>query len=360
MVPCQQERRYFYKKSATLYCSRIQELFLRENHMVIMLRQAPARYAFYQLRRDGNNMTEITVARFLELKEQYLRHHTSPTPLTIDFAPFSEYMPSMREVKNVGNGIRYLNRFMCSNIFNRPEEWHRKLFEFIKIHNWKGTQLLINGGIINDYSDFPARLEKMCDTLEREEPGTSHNELEQMMRSNGFAPGWGNTAARILETMRMLLDLLNEPTPELFETFLSRVPMPLVARIAIISPHGWFGQENVLGKPDTGGQVIYILDQVRALEQHLRKELALTGLDIQPEIVVITRQIPDLKIPAATRPEKRFLRLKTAGFCVCRSATRTARWPENGFRVFASGPGLNGSPTTVQRCCKVNSAGAPT
>lgn len=151
----------FCKKSATsVFIHRIQELFLRENHMVIMLRQAPARYAFYQLRRDGNNMTEITVARFLELKEQYLRHHTSPTPLTIDFAPFSEYMPSMREVKNVGNGIRYLNRFMCSNIFNRPEEWHRKLFEFIKIHNWKGTQLLINGGIINDYSDFPARLEK--------------------------------------------------------------------------------------------------------------------------------------------------------------------------------------------------------
>jgi sucrose synthase len=113
------------------------------------------------------------------------------------------------------------------------------------------------------------------------------------LKKTGFEVGWGSTAGRIRETMQILLDLVGEPTDELLEKFISRVPMPLISRIAIISPHGWFGQTNALGKPDTGGQVIYILDQVRALEKHLKAELQLTGLKIEPKIIVLTRLIPE-------------------------------------------------------------------
>jgi len=67
----------------------------------------------------------------------------------------------------------------------------------------------------------------------------------------------------------------------------------MVSRLAILSPHGYFGQSNVLGLPDTGGQVVYILDQVRALEKQMRRDLHEQGLDIQPRIVVLTRLIPD-------------------------------------------------------------------
>jgi sucrose synthase len=105
--------------------------------------------------------------------------------------------------------------------------------------------------------------------------------------------GWGNKVGRILETMQILIDLLNEPNISLMEEFISRVPVPMVSKIAILSPHGWFGQTNVLGKPDTGGQVIYILDQVRALERHLKEEMRLSGLEVKPNIIVLTRLIPD-------------------------------------------------------------------
>jgi sucrose synthase len=67
----------------------------------------------------------------------------------------------------------------------------------------------------------------------------------------------------------------------------------MISKIAIISPHGWFGQENVLGKPDTGGQVVYILDQVRALEKNLKQRLESFGFDITPKIIVLTRMIPN-------------------------------------------------------------------
>src|SRR5690606_11024494 len=76
------------------------------------------------------------------------------------------------------------------------------------------------------------------------------------------------------------------------ESFIARIPM--IFKIAILSPHGWFAQENVLGKPDTGGQVIYILDQVRALEACLRERLSRCGLpEIEPRILVVTRLIPE-------------------------------------------------------------------
>ncbi len=111
------------------------------------------------------------------------------------------------------------------------------------------------------------------------------------MHSIGFLEGWGNSAARMLETMQLLQDILEQPNGSVLEEFLARIPM--VSKVAMISPHGWFGQRNVLGRPDTGGQVVYVLDQARAMENYLREDLALAGLEIAPKVMIVTRLIPD-------------------------------------------------------------------
>ncbi|MCA1744088.1 MAG: sucrose synthase, partial [Desulfovibrionales bacterium] len=49
----------------------------------------------------------------------------------------------------------------------------------------------------------------------------------------------------------------------------------------------------VLGMPDTGGQVVYILDQVRALEKEMHIQIKDQGLDIEPQIIVLSRLIPE-------------------------------------------------------------------
>ncbi|XP_050885735.1 sucrose synthase 2-like isoform X3 [Lathyrus oleraceus] len=107
----------------------------------------------------------------------------------------------------------------------------------------------------------------------------------------GFERGWGDTAERVLEMMHLLLDLLQAPDPSTLETFLGRVPM--MFNVVILSPHGYFGQANVLGLPDTGGQVVYILDQVRALENEMLLRIKKQGLDLTPRILIVTRLIPD-------------------------------------------------------------------
>jgi hypothetical protein len=51
----------------------------------------------------------------------------------------------------------------------------------------------------------------------------------------------------------MSLHAVQAPDADCLERFLGR--LPLVMNVVIMSPHGYFGQSNVLGLPDTGGQV---------------------------------------------------------------------------------------------------------
>lgn len=73
------------------------------------------------------------------------------------------------------------------------------------------------------------------------------------LKECGLEKGWGDTAERVIETMRMCSEILQAPDPVKFEAFFSRLPN--IFNIVIFSPHGFFGQSDVLGLPDTGGQV---------------------------------------------------------------------------------------------------------
>ena len=82
---------------------------------------------------------------------------------------------------------------------------------------------------------------------------TPYPEVSDDLQLLGFEPGWGNTVARAKDTMNLALNLLEAPDSVRLFDFLSR--MPNMFNVVILSPHGFFGQKDVLGKPDTGGQV---------------------------------------------------------------------------------------------------------
>lgn len=84
-------------------------------------------------------------------------------------------------------------------------------------------------------------------------PETPYKTFEFKLQDLGLERGWGNNAERVLEMIQLLLDLLEAPDPCNLEKFLGRIPM--VFNVVIMSPHGYFAQDNVLGYPDTGGQV---------------------------------------------------------------------------------------------------------
>jgi sucrose synthase len=287
-------KRFRENSSIFDFIKKIQELFVNTDHIALLHRHDIAKYAFYILRCDGEYMEEIDSVTYLDMKDRHaLPEKGATTSLHIDFMPFYDYAPSMKDAQNIGNGIRFLNRYLCSQIFVDPDKWHAKLFNFIKLHKYNEQQLLVNGALIKDFRTFFAVLQQLLRWLKTRKPEDTFASVALKMRREGFEAGWGNSVGRIIDSMQLLIDLIHEPDAELLGRFISRVPMPLISKVAIISPHGWFGQSNVLGKPDTGGQVIYILDQVRALEKHLKAHIAVSGLDIAPKIIVLTRLIPE-------------------------------------------------------------------
>lgn len=111
---------------------------------------------------------------------------------------------------------------------------------------------MVNARIQNVYT-LQHVLRKAEEYLSTLKPETPFLQFEHKFQEIGLERGWGDTSERVLEMIRLLLDLLEAPEPCTLEKFLGRIPM--VFNVVIMSPHGYFAQDDVLGYPDTGGQV---------------------------------------------------------------------------------------------------------
>ena len=269
-----------------------QEAAILEPRAYFALRKRSARWDYIRIDLETLFLERVSPEQFLYFKEQLVSGKTSEHyPLEIDFAPFSREFFKLQEEKSIGRGLEFLNRRLSSGLFAELDRGDNRLLRFLQVHRYRDQQLLLNkevestGQLRNALRDALRLMRGLDDETEWQEMKADLEEL-------GFEPGWGRCVARIRETMTNLLDILEAPAPGSLEIFLSRIPM--IFSIAIISPHGFFGQEKVLGRPDTGGQVVYILDQVRALEKEMRDRLYEQGLvDIDPRIIVLTRLIPE-------------------------------------------------------------------
>jgi sucrose synthase len=230
------------------------------------------------------------VEEYLKAKEKYILNGRQDEILSLNFNTFYDKFPSIRESKSIGRGVEYLNRYLSSKMFTDPEKMSRALFDFLFVHKHKEQQLILNDRV-KDPEDLSRKIDQAINFLKKkddeEEYNTFNNELQEM----GFERGLGNNAASIIESLKQLDNLLQTPDYFALKKFLSNIPM--IFNIAIISPHGYFGQEGVLGMPDTGGQVVYILDQVKALEKAMIESLEMAGVEATPKIIILTRLIPN-------------------------------------------------------------------
>lgn len=106
---------------------------------------------------------------------------------------------------------------------------------------------------IQNLNSLQSVLRKAEEYLSTLPPETPYSVFEHKFQEIGLERGWGDKAERVSEMISMLLDLLEAPDSCTLENFLGKIPM--VFNVVILSPHGYFAQENVLGYPDTGGQV---------------------------------------------------------------------------------------------------------
>lgn len=286
------------------------------------LREGAGRWHYLRAHLEEVVPEKISVAEFLRFKELLVRPDADDEAvLEVDFGPFNREFPRLKETRSIGQGVLFLNRHLSGAMFQKSGEGYVKLLNFLRLHAMEGQQLMLHEHI-RDVDTLQGALRQAQVLLEKHPADTPWPQLAEQLGRLGFAPGWGGTAARAADTMNLLTDILEAPSPQALEAFLARIPM--ISRLLLLSPHGWFAQDNVLGRPDTGGQVVYILDQVRALEQEMRANLAAQGVNVEPQILVVTRLIPESDGTTCNQP------LEKIHGCDCAAILRVPFRKESG------------------------------
>lgn len=269
-----------------------QEIILEDESLCWIIRPEIARQEVYRLWSDLV-VEPMSVQELLDVRDR-LVNHFSPQDgdvLELDFQPFYDYSPSIKDPKNIGKGVQFLNRFLSSKLFQSPDQWLSELYNFLHLHRYNGTQLLINERIANQ-RQLSGQIKKAIAFVNKLPADQPYDQFRFDLQVLGFEPGWGNTAGRVKESLDILDELIDSPDHQTLEAFISRIPM--IFRIVLVSVHGWFGQEGVLGRPDTGGQVVYVLDQARSLEKQLKEDQILAGLEglnVEPKVIILSRLI---------------------------------------------------------------------
>jgi sucrose synthase len=190
----------------------------------------------------------------------------------------------------MGEGISFLNRHLSAQMYQNADSFRQALLEFFRHRTLGAISVLVNEQLATP-ADLLDELVAARTLLEDYPSDAAYEVFAHELRTHGFEAGWGRTAGEIGENLALLAKVIESSDPARFERLLGR--LPLIRTVLMVSPHGWFAQDRVLGKPDTGGQVTYVLDQARALEHQMREQFLECGLDVVPKVVILTRLIPN-------------------------------------------------------------------
>ncbi|ADE16950.1 sucrose synthase [Nitrosococcus halophilus Nc 4] len=270
----------------------VQEAAVDPEWIYLSIRPGIASWEYYRIHAEVIQIETVTISQFLEFKARLVLgpQQDEPWPLKVDMGPFNREFPRLSETRSIGRGMDFLNRHLSSQLFKELETGGQCLLNFLSVHHCRGQPLMLNDRI-QDLRGLRRALRRAVDFLGGFPKAAEWEAVGHKLQELGFERGWGGTVAQMEDSFSLLMDILEAPDPGNLERFLARIPM--IFNIVILSPHGYFGQGNILGLPDTGGQVVYILDQVRALEKEMRRQLKEEGLDIEPQILVVTRLIPE-------------------------------------------------------------------
>ncbi|KAJ8549796.1 hypothetical protein K7X08_033503 [Anisodus acutangulus] len=262
-------------------------------YIAFATRQNPGFWEYVKVNANDLSVEGITATEYLKFKEMIVDENWAKDEyaLEIDFGAVDFSTPRLTLSSSIGNGLSYVSKFLTSKL-NASSTSAESLVDYLLTLNHQGDKLMINE-TLSTVSKLQAALVVAEASISSLPTDTTYQSFELRFKQWGFEKGWGDTAERVRDTMRTLSEVLQAPDPLNIEKFFGRVPT--VFNIVLFSVHGYFGQADVLGLPDTGGQVVYVLDQVVAFEVEMLQRIKQQGLDIKPQILVLTRLIPDAK-----------------------------------------------------------------
>ncbi|CDP01701.1 unnamed protein product [Coffea canephora] len=262
-------------------------------YVAFAIRPNPGFWEFVKVNANDLSVDGITATDYLKFKETVVDENwaNDENALELDFGAMDYSIPHLTLSSSIGNGVTYVSKFLASKLNGSPCS-AQPLVDYLLSLNYQGEKLMLNE-TINTASKLQSALIVADAALASLPKDTPYQSFELRFKEWGFERGWGDTAERVKETMRSASEVLQAPDPFNTEKFLGR--LPTVFNVVLFSVHGYFGQSDVLGLPDTGGQVVYVLDQVVSLEEELLLRIKQQGLNVKPQILVVTRLIPDAK-----------------------------------------------------------------
>ncbi|KAL2578215.1 hypothetical protein AAZV13_16G185100 [Glycine max] len=287
------ERKKFLDGMLGYIFSCTQEAAVVPPYVAFAVRPNPGFWEYIKVNADDLQVEGIEAVEYLKYKEMIFdeKWANDENALELDFGAIDFSTPQMVLSSSIGNGLNFTTKILTSRLSGSSQSIN-PLLDYLLSLNYQGENLMIKD-TLNTMPKLQQALKVAEAYVSALNKDTAYQKFEDRFKEWGFDKGWGNTAGRVKETMKLLSEVLESADPVKLESLFSRLPN--MFNIVILSIHGYFGQADVLGLPDTGGQVVYILDQVRALEEELLHKIELQGLDVKPQILVVTRLIPDAK-----------------------------------------------------------------
>ncbi|YAF97764.1 MAG: sucrose synthase [Nodularia sp. CChRGM 3473] len=282
---------FFHSSSISQLIHYTHEMILEEDSTWFLVRPRIASQQVWRLKSDFTGFDLVTPQVWLDVSDRLVNRY-QPHILEIDLQPFYKGSPKISDSRNIGQGLAFLNHYLCNQLLIDTHYWLEVLFQALYQLTYDEMPLLISDRIPSGIH-LAKQIKQALKFLNQLPPEEPYKNFRDDLQELGFEPGWGNTAGRVCETLELLERLIDSPQPAILEAFVARVPA--IFRVVLISIHGWVGQQNVLGRDETLGQVIYVLEQARTLENKLQAEIKLAGLDllgIQPHVIILTRLIP--------------------------------------------------------------------
>ncbi|MEA5527135.1 sucrose synthase [Nodularia spumigena] len=283
---------FYYSSSIGRLIHNTHEMILDEQGTWFVVRPRIGSQQMWRLQADFSGFEPMTPQAWLDVSDRLVNRY-QPHILEIDFQPFAEESTRITDPRNIGQGLAFLNRYLCDQLSNDTHYWLEVIFQALYQLTYDQKPLLISDRIPSGIH-LVKQIKQALKFLNQQPPEEPYANFRPHLQELGFEPGWGNTSGRISETLELLEQLIDSPQPAILEAFVARVPA--IFRVVLVSIHGWVGQQDVLGRDETLGQVIYVLEQARSLENKLQAEIKLAGLDligIQPHVIILTRLIPN-------------------------------------------------------------------
>ncbi|KAL7248519.1 hypothetical protein ACSBR2_003285 [Camellia fascicularis] len=238
-----------------------QEAAINPPYVALAVRQSPGFWEFFKVNTNGLEMDSITAKDYLKLKEIGYDENWAmdKNALEIDFGACDFSTPRLTLSSSIGNGVDFMSKLITSRISGDLER-AKPLLEYLLALDHHGENLMINENI-NTVSKLQAGLIVADVYVSALPKNTPYQNFEQKLKEWGFEKGWGENTERVKETMKILSEILQAPDPIKMESFFRRLPN--IFKIVIFSVHGYFGQSDVLGLPDTGGQVTRLIPDAK-------------------------------------------------------------------------------------------------